>query len=143
DHEKILADRLDSVLPALIVPERFPVPGHRVENRAGETAAGLLHKEQLLADLGVPEFRTRREPLSAPLPRIPRNIKSQQLHEFCAPAPSHGLAQVGPCPLKVRVQSLARHKWPQDISCAFTDAVHFGIAHKLLNDKGRLAPHPL
>src|SRR5206468_317488 len=115
---------------SLIISERFPMPGHCVENRAGETATGLFHIEQLLAGLGVPEFRTCRESLSAPLLRIPRNIKAQEFQEFSSPAPFYGLAQVGPCPLKVRVQSLARHKGPQDISCAFTDAVHFGIAHK-------------
>ena len=50
DHQQILADRLDSVLPTLIVLKRLPIKEHDVENCPREPTTRSFHEEQFGAD---------------------------------------------------------------------------------------------
>ena len=89
-------------------------------------------------------FDSSRQRHVSPLADIPRHIETEKFPQLHEPSTAGcGFIKVGSSSFKVTVQPLSCHERPQNIGGAFSDPVHFRIAHKLFYSKSRSATEAL
>src|SRR5438093_12354323 len=120
------------------------MPGHGVENRAGETTAHPLCIDQFLADFGVSHGRAIETHSPFPLPQVPEEVEPEELQKLTKlPGARHVPAEVSSGAIEMRAEPLASHIRPQDVRGAFSDTGHLGVPDELFDAERRLATDSL